>query len=462
MTTALPSEPTAECAVIGAALLGYREVTLELTGEISAGEFYDPAHAAIWAAITGTCEAGLIADLVTVEARMRDAKTIGTLTHRGGVSYLVELMNHAVIDGALDHCRLIREAATLRATALMLDKAREAVMRRDTSSAELLAKVQRDAGELAMRGITQPIQPIKAVLHEATKRYERLYQHKTAITGVPSGLEDLDKHTGGFQPGHLTVIAARPGMGKTAFVIGCTLHAGETGHPALLFSQEMSAARVVDRYVSNDARVKATSLRNGYLETRDWVNISSASSRLSAMPIHIDDVRKHTVASIETKARRWRRDSGVFKTGKEIGVIAIDYLQLIRPPERKYGESKRHLDIGEITKSLAAMAAELGVALLLISQLNRSLESRADKRPMMSDLAESGAIEADSDLICFLYRDEKYNPQTEDRGIAEIIIAKQRDGEEGKVRVKFTGEFTRFDNLSRRSEWREPPYQRDR
>jgi replicative DNA helicase len=212
----------------------------------------------------------------------------------------------------------------------------------------------------------------------------------------------------------------------------------------------MSAGRIVDRFVSNEARVSATSLRNGYLETRDWVNISSATSRLATMPIHIDDVRKHTVASIETKARRWRRDPTVFRTGKEVGLIAIDYLQLIRSPEKRFGDSKRHLDIGEITKSLAALAAELGVALLLLSQLNRSLESRADKRPMMSDLAESGAIEADADLICFLYRAEKYDPQTEDKGIAEIIIGKQRDGEEGRVRVKFTGEYTRFDNLSHR------------
>ena len=450
MSTLLPSEVEAERSVVGAALLGHRELTLELVGEVTAGEFYDPAHCAIWHAVRDVTDAGLTADLVTVEARMRASGSLGVLAVRDGAAYLVELANSASLHGALDHCRLIREAATLRSMACMLDEARGAVMSRQAGSVELLAKLQRDAGELAMRGVTQPIRPIKPLLHEAARRYEHAYQHKTAITGIASGLEDLDKQTGGFQPAQLTIIAGRPGMGKTAFLSGCILNGSRNGHPSLLFSQEMSAGRIVDRFVSNEARVSATSLRNGYLETRDWVNISSAISRLATMPIHIDDVRKHTVASIETKARRWRRDPTVFKTGKEVGLIAIDYLQLIRSPEKRFGDSKRHLDIGENTKSLAALAAELGVALLLLSQLNRSLESRADKRPMMSDLAESGAIEADADLICFLYRAEKYDPQTEDKGIAEIIIGKQRDGEEGRVRVKFTGEYTRFDNLSHR------------
>lgn len=450
MSTQLPSEIGAERSVLGAALLGHRELTLELLSEVSATEFYDPTHAAIWTAIVEVTADGAAADLVTVEARMRASGTFAHLAHRDGSGYLIDLTIVAVVDGSLGHCRLIREAATLRAMSYMLDEARGAVMERRAGSVELLAKLQRDAGDLAMRGVTQPIRPIKPLLHEAAQRYDYVYQHKTAITGVPSGLLDLDKQIHGFQPGQLSIIAARPGMGKTAFTIGCILHAARLGHPCLLFSQEMSAARIVDRVVSNEARVNTTSLRNGYLETRDWVNISSATSRLATMPIHIDDVRKHTVASIETKARRWRRDSTVFKTGKEIGMMAIDYLQLIKAPDRRFGESKRHLDIGDITKSLAALSAELGVALLLLSQLNRSLESRADKRPMMSDLAESGAIEADADLICFLYRDEKYNPKSEDKGIAEIIIGKQRDGEEGRLKVKFTGEYTRFDNLSHR------------
>ena len=269
------------------------------------------------------------------------------------------------------------------------------------------------------------------------------------MTGVATDYLKFDEMTAGFQPGDLVIIAARPSMGKTAFAMNCAQNAAlNHGIPTLVFSLEMSKESLIERVLCSEARVESQKLRSGFLETRDWIGITKAAGRIAEAPMWIDDSGAPSLMEIRAKCRRWRSDSAVFPQGiEQLGLVVVDYLQLVHgTPQGR--EQNREREISEISRGFKALAKELKVPVVALSQLNRSVESRADKRPMASDLRESGAIEQDADVICFIYRDEFYNKETADKGVAEIIIGKQRNGPTGTARLNFQSQYTRFENLA--------------
>jgi replicative DNA helicase len=262
------------------------------------------------------------------------------------------------------------------------------------------------------------------------------------VTGVPTGFSDLDAMTSGLQPGDLVIVAGRPSMGKTSLALNMAENVAlDTGLPVAVFSMEMASTQLTMRLLGSVGRLDQHKMRTGRLEDDDWERLTHALGRLNEAPIHIDEGAALNSFDIRARARRLSRECG------KLGLIVIDYLQLMSPPGGRQSEN-RATEISEMSRSLKALAKELDVPVVALSQLNRSVEQRPDKRPVMSDLRESGAIEQDADLILFIYRDEVYNPDTPDKGVAEIIIAKQRNGPIGRIRLTFLGEYTRFENFA--------------
>ncbi|HSI05027.1 MAG TPA: replicative DNA helicase, partial [Myxococcota bacterium] len=272
------------------------------------------------------------------------------------------------------------------------------------------------------------------------KTIEKLYERKELVTGVPTGFQDLDKMTAGFQPSDLIIIAGRPSMGKTAVALNIAQYAAvHQKVPALVFSLEMSKEALVMRMLCSEARIDSQRMRGGFLNSTDWPKLARAAGALAEAPMYLDDTGAISVLEMRAKARRLQAERG-------LGLIMVDYLQLMRGRTSNEG---REREISEISRGLKALGKELKVPVIALSQLNRSLEQRQDKRPMLSDLRESGAIEQDADVICFVYRDEYYNPASPDKGVAEFIIGKQRNGPTGTVRLRFFNEYTKFENLAK-------------
>jgi replicative DNA helicase len=281
---------------------------------------------------------------------------------------------------------------------------------------------------------------VKDILHDTFKKIEELYERKDLVTGVPSGYHELDQVTAGFQPSDLIIVAGRPGMGKTSFVLNIAQYAGiEAGIASAVFSLEMSKEQLVLRLLCSEARIDSHRLRRGQLRDSDWPKLTRAAGALAEAPIFIDDTPGLSSLEIRAKCRR-------LKSEANLGLVVIDYLQLMRG-HGKY--DVREQEISEISRSLKSLAKELHVPVIALSQLNRGVESRADKRPMISDLRESGAIEQDADVIMFIYRDDVYNKESADKGLAEIIVGKQRQGPTDSVKLAFLAEYTTFENLAR-------------
>jgi replicative DNA helicase len=281
--------------------------------------------------------------------------------------------------------------------------------------------------------------PVSEVVATAFKRIETLAEQKRAITGVATGLADLDSYTAGLQPSDLIIVAGRPSMGKTSFALGLGLHAALSDRtPVAVFSLEMSKEQLVTRMLCSEGRIDSTRMRGGFLTEEDWPKLARAAGKLSEAPMFIDDSGSVTVLEVRAKCRRLAAE-------RQLGLVIIDYLQLMRGSANA---QSREQEISEISRGLKALAKELNIPVIALSQLNRGLEQRTEKRPVLSDLRESGAIEQDADVIMFIYRDEVYNQETPDRGIAEIIIGKQRNGPIGVAKSRFFHEYTRFENLS--------------
>jgi replicative DNA helicase len=279
------------------------------------------------------------------------------------------------------------------------------------------------------------------LVKEAFKAIEKRFEEKTAITGVPTGFSEFDKMTAGLQPSDLIIVAGRPSMGKTALALNMAQSAAvEQGKGVAVFSLEMAKEQLVMRMLCSQARIDASRMRGGFLKDSDWPKLAKAAGQLSQAPIYIDDTGAISILEMRAKCRRLQADKG-------LDLIMVDYLQLMRGSSSSDGSRER--EISEISRGLKALARELSVPVIALSQLNRSLEQRQDKRPMLSDLRESGAIEQDADVITFVYRDEYYNPESEDKGLAEIIIGKQRNGATGTVKLTFLKHFTLFADLQR-------------
>jgi replicative DNA helicase len=435
-----PQSVEAEQAVIGGLMLA--PDSLDRVGDLLTEEdFYRRDHRLIYRAIRELSEKSKPFDAVTL-GEWLEANNLADQI--GGTGYLIELASTTPSAANIRaYAEIVREKSVLRqlievGTEIVNDgfKPEGRESREVLSAAEM--KVFRIA-EQGSRGRADFV-PLREAMKDAFQLLQERYENQGNVTGLPSGYQDLDEMTAGFQPSDLIILAARPAMGKTTLALNIAEFAAlKTKKAVVVYSMEMSASQLAFRLISSIGRVNATRLRTGQLEDEDWSRVNMAIKMLSDVKIFIDDTPALSPDVLRSKARRIKREH-------DLGLIVIDYLQLMTVPGT--GEN-RATEISEISRSLKALAKELNVPVIALSQLNRSLETRTDKRPVMADLRESGAIEQDADIIVFIYRDEYYHKDSQDKGLAEVIIGKQRNGPTGTVKLKFFGEYTRFDNLAR-------------
>lgn len=433
-----PQNTEAEQAVIGAILL-QPEALITAMERVRSEDFYTTGHQRIYEAMIELGEDNQPVDLVTLTAHLQDA---GLLEEIGGVGYLAKLANAVPTAANVDYyAQIVEEKSMLRrlirtATNIVSDGYANS---EDVSA--LLSDAEKKILEISNRRSSSGFISIRDVLMEVFEKVEFLYANKGGSSGIPSGFVDLDRMTAGFQRSDLIIVAARPSVGKTAFALNIAQNVGVRARETVaIFSLEMSAAQLVQRMICAEANVDATRMRTGMLEGDDWEKLTMAIGALSEAQIYIDDTPGITVADIRAKCRRLKKERG-------LGMILIDYLQLIQG-RGKAGENRQQ-EVSEISRTLKQIARELEVPVIALSQLSRGVEQRQDKRPMMSDLRESGSIEQDADIVSFLYRDDYYDKESEKKNIIEIIIAKQRNGPVGTVELVFLKNYNKFVSLDR-------------
>ncbi len=440
-----PHSIDAEIAVLGGLMLdsrGWEQVADVLT-EI---DFYRQDHQIIFSAIAALSDEGKTVDALTVSEHLGKSDKIGDV---GGFSYVATLANDTPSSANIRaYAEIVRERSQLRALLQVGGEIAALATPTDGRGAtELVDEAERKVFAIAESGQRRGsgFVSLKAILPATIDKLDMLYNSTGDITGVSTGFADFDKMTAGLQPGDLIIIAGRPSMGKTSLAINIAENAAvgpiirgdpESSIPVAVFSMEMSADQLGFRLISSLGRVNQGKLRTGNFGEEDWPRINNAVKWMSTAPVFIDDTPALSPTEVRARARRLKREHG-------LGLIVIDYLQLMQIPGAK---ENRATEISEISRGLKALAKELSVPVIALSQLNRSVEQRQDKRPVMSDLRESGAIEQDADVIAFIYRDEVYNQETPRKGIADVIIAKQRNGPTGDVMLTFQGQYTRFDN----------------
>ncbi|HYQ99140.1 MAG TPA: replicative DNA helicase [Casimicrobiaceae bacterium] len=437
-----PHSLEAEQSVLGGLLLDNDAV--DRVGDVIAdADFYSDAHRHVYRAIVSLAAEGKPADVVTVAEALASAQK---LDYVGGLSYLGALVANVPTAANIRHyAQIVRDRSILRQLAATAgDIADAAYNPLGKSAKEVLDQAEAKVLHIAEQGArgAQQVAPIGTLLASVVDRIETLYNRDdpSDVTGVPTGFSDLDRMTSGLQPGDLVVVAGRPSMGKTALALNMGEHVAlAAGLPVVVFSMEMGAAQLALRLIGSVGRLDQHKLRTGRLAAEDWEKLTSALGRLNEAPILIDETPALNAIEVRSRARRLMKSYG------KLGLVIVDYLQLMQATTT--GEN-RATEISEISRAMKSLAKELKVPVMALSQLNRSLEQRPNKRPVMSDLRESGAIEQDADVILFIYRDEVYNPETQDKGVAEIIVGKQRNGPIGTVRLTFLGEYTRFENFA--------------
>lgn len=432
-----PQSIEAEQCVLGGILIE-DGVIAKVIDLLSPADFYREDHRIIYTAMLDLFDRGEPQDIVTVHNAL---KTGGNLDSAGGAAYLAELTEVVPVAANIaSYARIVRDKAILRR---LIEKASEIASfcyEEAGDVDEILESAEAGIFEVSQAKIAQSFQPIKSVLRQGIKKIEGLYEKKELITGVPSGFVGLDRMTAGFQPSDLVIIAGRPSMGKTALALNIAQNAAISNRvPVAIFSLEMSKEQLALRMLCSEARVDAQHVRTGFISDSDWPKIYHAANLLSEAPIYIDDTAYQSVLEMRAKARRLKSESN-------LGLVIVDYLQLMKGRGRT---ESREQEISEISRSLKAMAKELNVPVLALSQLNRKVEDRPNKRPQMADLRESGAIEQDADVIAFIYRDEVYNRSEDNpnRGTAEVILGKQRNGPTGVVKLAFVARYSTFANL---------------
>jgi len=432
-----PQNISAEQAALGSMLL-QEDAVLHGVDILRPEDFYKKSHQIIFKCILELFEKSRGVDLVTLTEELN---RINLLEDIGGVTYLTNLINSVPTAANIEYyIKIIEEKSILRNLIISATKIISMGYEEKEDAKILLDKAEHLIFEVSERNLGQSFVPIKEILQDSFEKIESLYHRGEFITGVPSGFDEFDDITTGFQPSELIVIAGRPGMGKTAFCMTVAQYiAVSKSIPVALFSLEMSKSQLVQRMLCSEARVDAHNLRKGRLAESDWPTLSMAAGRLASAPIFIDDTAGISCLEIKAKARR-------LKAQHNLGLVIIDYLQLISSSGRV---ENRQQEISEISRSLKGLARELNVPVIAVSQLSRAVEQRERKRPRLSDLRESGAIEQDADLVVFLYREEYYKPKTERKGIAEVIISKQRNGPTGQIDLAFVKEYAKFENLAR-------------
>ncbi len=433
-----PHNRQAEEGLLGAMLLSGGAVAAALE-TVSASDFWVPAHAHVFDAVTALYTAGSPIDTVTVADELRRNATFDLV---GGTEALLHLQSVTpAVSNAARYARIVEEHSLLRRLIGVAGEIAEIGYGRPDDVAKAIDEAESMVFNVAERRVTDSTSRIDDLLHANLDHLEMLYERGDAITGIPTGYADLDVLLSGLQPNALVVVGARPSMGKTAFALGAARNAAvEAKRPVLFFSLEMGRLELTQRLIAAEARVDSTKLRNGRLGAEDWPRITKAVGTLGEAELWIDDNPAVTVVEIRAKARRLKSRIG------DLGLVVVDYLQLMTG--NRNSES-RQVEVAEISRGLKILARELECPVVALSQLSRNLESRTDKRPQLSDLRESGSIEQDADVVVFLYRDEVYNPESPDRGTAEVVVAKHRNGPTDTVRLAWLANYTRFADMAR-------------
>ncbi|QKS48897.1 replicative DNA helicase (plasmid) [Paenibacillus cellulosilyticus] len=433
-----PQNLEAEQAILGAVLL-QGEALITAMERVKSDDFYSAAHQRIFEAMVELGEGGQPIDLVTLTAYLQDRQM---LEEAGGITYLAKLANAVPTAANVEYyAQIVEEKSMLRRLIRTATNIVSSGYAAEDDVGALLGEAEQKILEISNRRSSSGFISIRDVLMEVFERVEMLYSNKGGSSGIPSGFSDLDKMTSGFQRSDLIIVAARPSVGKTAFALNIAQNVGVRAKETVaIFSLEMSAAQLCQRMICAESNVDAGRMRTGFLEGDDWEKLTMAIGSLSEAEIYIDDTPGITVADIRAKCRRLKKERG-------LGMILIDYLQLIQG-RGKAGENRQQ-EVSEISRTLKQIARELEVPVIALSQLSRGVEQRQDKRPMMSDLRESGSIEQDADIVAFLYRDDYYDKESEKKNIIEIIIAKQRNGPVGTVELAFLKQFNKFVGLDR-------------
>ena len=435
-----PQNIEAEQSILGGVLIENDALNIVIEF-LEDGDFYREAHQKIFKSMIALSEKNEPLDLITLTNELKKKKELEDI---GGASYLAGLVESVPTAANIAYyAKIVKEKSILRK---LISTATEIVTQSYQERKNLedfLDEAEQAIFRISENQVRPAFYPIKEIVKESFKVIERLYEKKELITGVPSGFKDLDRKTAGFQNAELIIVAGRPSMGKTALCLNIVQHAAiATKIPTAIFSLEMSKEQLAIRMLCSEARVDSARLRSGFLSESDWPKLTMAAGALSDAPIFIDDSAAISVLELRAKARRLKADRG-------LGLVIVDYLQLMRG---RSGAERREQEISEISRSLKALAKELNIPVIAISQLSRKAEDRPGRRPQLSDLRESGAIEQDADVIIFIYRDEVYNPDSDQRGTAEVIIGKQRNGPTGKADLSFISEFTTFKDLFRGAE----------
>ncbi len=429
-----PHSVEAEESVLGAMLLSEASIS-DVLERIRSDDFYKPAHRKIFDGVVSLFARGEAIDSVTVAEELRRS---GHLEDIGGKPYLFHLVSSVpAASNAAYYARIVEETALLRRLIEATQQASAMAFESGDDVDHIVDQVEQLVFSVAEKRLGDNFKHIRDLLHEQLEEVEKLQERGGSLTGVASGFVDLDNLTSGFQKSNLVIVAARPSFGKTSLALNIAQQAAtDHGVPVAIFSLEMSRIELVQRLVCAEALVDVHKLRRGNLSDQDWSRLATAVGRLADAPIYIDDTESVTVLEIRAKARRLKQKSG-------LGLVIIDYLQLMSGPRRS---ENRQQEISEVSRSLKILARELDLPVIAVSQLSRAVESRQDKRPMLADLRESGALEQDADVVVFIYRDEVYNPDSTDKGTAEILVAKHRNGPVGRLKLTFLENYTKFTN----------------
>jgi replicative DNA helicase len=431
-----PQNLEAESAVLGSMMIDEEAIAIAVEN-LDEEVFYQDSHKKVFAAIVDLYNSNKPVDLITLTNELKKREMLDAV---GGVSFLTGLANSVPTAANVSHyVNIVREKRILRNLISNSTKIVSRCYESDGNINEVIDDAERMIFEVSNKRMSGSYLHLKEIIKDSIETIDRLYQRKAHVTGVPTGYIEFDNKTAGLQSSDLIIVAGRPSMGKSAFALGIAEYAGVVEKiPLAIFSLEMSKEQLVQRMLCAHARVDAHKVRTGYLATSDWPRLTAAAGKLSEAPIFIDDTPAVSAMEIRAKARR-------LKSHHDIKLIIVDYLQLMRGSGNT---ESRQQEISDISRSLKALARELDIPLIAISQLSRAVESRTDHRPQLSDLRESGAIEQDADVVALLLREEYYNPNAE-KGVAEVIIAKQRNGPVGTLKLSFINEYTRFENLAR-------------
>ena len=434
-----PASIEAEQAVLGAMLLKPDAVTTAAE-ELSADDFYRETHRLIFEAMMELKERTEPVDLVTLTEQLKKADKLAKI---GGIPALSLIANSVPTAANVHyHARIVHEKAQLRSLIAAATEIAGAAYESADEVEDIMDSAEKRILQVSSGKRSKDFVPLQDILLDALEQIDLRYNNKGCITGLPTGFTELDHLTAGLQKSDLILVAARPSMGKTAFTLNIAAHVVlRAKEPVAFFSLEMSKEQLVQRLLCSEGRIDSQRLRVGELEEKEWGDLIDTANRLSAAPLYIDDTPGITVMELRSKARRLKAEHG-------LSLIVIDYLQLMQGRASKSGDNRQQ-EISEISRSLKALARELNVPVIALSQLSRSVESRQIKRPMLSDLRESGSLEQDADIVMFLYREDYYDPETENKNITEVIIAKHRNGPVDTVDLTFLKQFTKFGNLSR-------------